>query len=82
MALDRDSLLLLLRDELELTEPVEDETLLFSSGLLDSFAMVAVVSHVEKAAGLRLSPGDVNLANLDSIGRILRFVERKKAKGA
>jgi acyl carrier protein len=80
MALDRDSLLDFLRTELDLDEPVADDTPLFSGGLLDSFAMVTLVGHVEKSAGIRLSPGDVNLNNLDTIDRILRLAERKKAK--
>jgi nitrate/nitrite transport system permease protein len=71
MSLTREDLLECLRTELDLDEPVEDETLLFSSALLDSFSMVTLVAFVEKRAGLRFTPGDVNLGNLDSIGRVL-----------
>lgn len=82
MALDSPSLLEFLRSDLDLDadEPVDDETLLFSSGLLDSFSMVTLVGFVEKEAGIRLAPGDVHLNNLDSVGRILRFVEKKKGR--
>lgn len=80
MSLTREDLLTFLREELDLDEPVEDEALLFSSALLDSFSMVSLVAFVEKRAGLRFSPGDVNLGNLDSIGRMLRFVAAKQAR--
>lgn len=80
MSLTRADLLEFLQTELDLDEPVEDETLLFSSALLDSFSMVTLVAFVEKRAGLRLTPGDVNLGNLDSIGRVLRFVAAKQAR--
>ncbi len=82
MVLDSKTLLDFLQSDLDLDsdETVDDETLLFSSGLLDSFAMVTLVGFVEKQGGVRLTPGDVNLNNLDSIGRVLRFVEKKKAR--
>ena len=50
MSLTREDLLECLRTELDLDEPVEDETLLFSSALLDSFSMVTLVAFVEKRA--------------------------------
>ena len=80
MSLTRADLLEFLQTELDLDEPVEDETLLFSSALLDSFSMVTLVGFVEKRAGLRFTPGDVNLGNLDSVGRVLRFVAAKQAR--
>lgn len=52
-------------------------TPLFSSGLLDSFHLIELISHVEEQAGIRISPGEISLDNLDSIERILRFVEGK-----
>ncbi len=55
----------------------EDSTLLFSDGLLDSFCMVNLISFVEGEAGITFRPTDVNLDNLDSIERIVEFVERK-----
>jgi len=80
MSLTREDLLDFLQTELDFDEPVEDETLLFSSALLDSFSMVSLVAYVEKRTSLRFTPGDVNLGNLDSIGRMLRFVASKQAR--
>lgn len=52
-------------------------TPLFSSGLLDSFHLLELISHVEEQSGIRIQPGEISLENLDSIERILRFVEGK-----
>ncbi|HEX2078203.1 MAG TPA: acyl carrier protein [Longimicrobium sp.] len=51
------------------------ETPLYSSGLLDSFGMVEVIMFVEQESGVRFNPEDISLENLDSVERILRFVE-------
>ena len=59
----------------------EDEydkgTLLFSSGILDSFNLVSLMSYIEREAGFRINPTEVSLDNFDSIDRILRYVERR-----
>lgn len=52
-------------------------TMLFSSNLLDSFSMVDLIMFLEKETGVRLSPADVNLDNLDSIDRILDFLAKQ-----
>jgi acyl carrier protein len=56
-------------------EDFDDDTLLFSSGLIDSFSMVGLIMFIEDTAGLRVHPVDVTLDNFDSINRILAFVE-------
>ena len=83
MALSRDSLITYLNSKLGLdTTDVDDETLLFSTSLLDSFSMVDLIMFIEKEGAIKLSPTDVSLDNLDSIGRILRFAgERAGASG-
>ena len=76
MALDRENLRRYLHEKqgLEL-EDFEDDTLLFSSGLIDSFSMVTLIMFIEDTGGLRVHPADVTLDNFDSIDRILAFVE-------
>ncbi len=61
----------------DLSEVTED-TELFSSGLIDSFAMVDLLLFLEKHTGGRLGPEDVDLDNFDTIGRIIKFVETRK----
>jgi acyl carrier protein len=76
MTLDRESLRRYLHEKQGLEpEDFEDDTLLFSSGLIDSFSMVDLIMFIEDAAGFRVHPVDVTLDNFDSIDRILAFVQ-------
>jgi acyl carrier protein len=60
-------------------ESLEPETPLFSSGLLDSFSMLDVISHLEKETGTKVRHSEVTLGNLDTVGRILRFLAGRPA---
>jgi acyl carrier protein len=60
-------------------DSIDRETLLFSSGILDSFGMVDLLTFVEDVAGWKFRVVDVNLENLDSIDRILQFIERRNS---
>jgi acyl carrier protein len=76
MALDREKLINYLSNDLGVeTDELDDETPIFSSGLLDSFTMVDVIMFIEQEGGIKIEPMEVNLENLDSIERILRFVD-------
>jgi acyl carrier protein len=77
MPLTATSLLEYLRDELGVeTDDIEVATPLFSSGVIDSFALVQLITFLEERCNLRLDAADVSLENLDSIERILALVER------
>ena len=56
---------------------IDDSTLLFSSGLLDSFSVAELLMFIEEQGGFRVEPTEVTLDNLDSIERILAFVSQK-----
>jgi len=78
MAFNRETLLEYLDNEMGLEiSGMDDKTPLFSSALLDSFSMVELISFIEKESNIKMSPTDVNLDNLDSIERILGFLERR-----
>jgi acyl carrier protein len=80
MVLDRQQLHGYLYEQQGLApEDFDDDTLLFSSGLIDSFSMVNLIMYIEKAVGMRVHPADVTLDNFDSIDRILAFVEARCA---
>ena len=49
---------------------------LMSGGLLDSFALVAVITFVEDRIGGEVPPSDLSFENFDSIARICAYVER------
>ena len=50
---------------------------LFSSGIVDSFTPITLMTFLESQCGFRIGPMEVTLDNFDSIERILRFAERK-----
>ena len=79
--MNSDSLKTYLGDRMGLdTSALEEDTPLFSSNLLDSFSMVDLIMFIEKEGGVRLDPTDVSLDNLDSIERILKFVDTRRAE--
>lgn len=62
-------------DELALDgEEITTDTLLFSSGLVDSFALVTLMTYIENEGGVTIAPTDVKLENFDSISRILAYL--------
>lgn len=65
-----------IEDELAVDAELGEDTLLFSSGLIDSFSLVSLMSFIEDEGGVRISPTDVKLENFDSIGRILAYLDR------
>ena len=58
---------------------VDENTGLFSEGLLDSFSIVDLVVFIENTSGVKMQPTDVNLDNLDSVAKILNFVSKERA---
>lgn len=80
MAISETGLVEFLRDDLAIdVSDIAPDTLLFSTGIIDSFALVTLMTFIETEGGVRISPADVNLANFDSISRILNYVDRVSA---
>ena len=78
MAIDLATLLDFLEQETGLDPAdIEHNTPLFSTGMVDSFALVTLMIHLETLGNFRINPADVTLDNLDTIGRILAYVESK-----
>lgn len=70
--LNRDRLVDFLVAKLGLaSDELQDDTPLFTGGLLDSFSMVDLIQFLEEESGLQMSETEVNLENLDSVERIL-----------
>lgn len=53
------------------------ETPLFSSGALDSVAMLSLIMLVEEQSGMEIRADEVTLDNFDTVARILRFAEER-----
>lgn len=75
MSLSKDELIRYIRSELNIDTPLEGDTELFSTGMLDSVAMVGLISFVEQHAGVQVQPGDVTLDNFDTVDAILAYVQ-------
>jgi acyl carrier protein len=58
------------------TADIEVDTPLFSSGIIDSFALVDLIIFLEEQCSFRISAMDVNLDNMDTIKRMLDFTSR------
>jgi len=52
---------------------IDGETPLFSSGALDSAAMMSLIAFVEETASIQVRAEDVTLEHFDTASRIARF---------
>lgn len=53
------------------------ESELFSSGALDSVAMMQLIMFVEDTSGIQIRAEDVTLDNFDTISKIVRYVDQQ-----
>ncbi len=67
-----------IRNELvaDSTLPIVESTPLISSGLLDSYSVVELITHVEERFAIVVAPRWHRLEHFDSLERIIRTVER------
>jgi acyl carrier protein len=54
------------------------DTSLLDSGIIDSTGVLEVISFLEAEFGIQVADSDMIPDNLDSIGRLVAFVDRKK----
>lgn len=60
-------------------EEVTLETSLFEERLLDSLNLIALISFLEKKHSIKINPSEVNVDNLDTVLRIISFLDKKQA---
>jgi D-alanine--poly(phosphoribitol) ligase subunit 2 len=77
MPLTAESLIETIREASGLNGETTAESLLFSSGALDSVAMLELIMFVEQEAEIEIRADEVTLENFDSASRILRFAEAR-----
>lgn len=78
MTISVDDLKVFLNREFGLDGPeIQCDTLLFSEGLLDSLSVIELIAYIEKTAGITMERNEVTLDNLDSLDRIVAYVEEK-----
>lgn len=73
MSLTAEDLIRFIRDELNVEDEIAPETELFSTGILDSVAMMNIIGFVEEKAGIEVRPSDVTLENFDSVQRMVDY---------
>jgi len=74
MRLTTDDLHTFLTTELGLEDGVTSDSELFSTGLLDSVAMMNIIGFIEEKTGIDVRPADVTLENFDTMQRIVDYV--------
>lgn len=74
MTLTRDDLIAYLRDDQQIVEDISGGTELFSSGILDSVAMVGLITFIEERTSVTVQPADVTLENFDTIDSITSYL--------
>ena len=74
--LDRETLYRYFQEELSVdTSEIDDARLLFSTGHVDSFALVELIAFIETHCGITIDVMDVTLENLDSVELILQYTD-------
>lgn len=58
-------------------DSLSDDVSFLGSGIIDSTGILELIGFVERTYGFRLEDEDIVPDNLDSIGKLTRFVERK-----
>jgi acyl carrier protein len=56
---------------------LDDDTGLFSGGLIDSLSVMDLVGFVEGRIGRVVPPADITMENFDSISRIVAYVQTR-----
>lgn len=70
-----EQLLHLIRTELHIDEPIEAKTPLISSGIIDSFDVVALLSVIERHYGVEIHPESIDVESFDTPAHILNRIE-------
>jgi acyl carrier protein len=77
----RQSLRTALVTRLGVRNDINDDTGLFSEGLLDSMSVMDLIVLVEEQLQCVIPPVEITFENFDSINRIQRFADRLRSQG-
>ena len=71
-------------DKFYVSDPpdIRDDTLLVTTGVVDSTGILEVIGFLEEEFGIRIEDRDMTPENLESIERITAFICRKRAADA
>lgn len=65
-------------NQLGLSEGLEDDEKIFSSGRLDSLDVVSIFTFLEKKYSFKINPFDFGLEDFDSIELIVKTIEKSR----
>jgi acyl carrier protein len=57
--------------------PVENDTKLIESGILDSLSVLNLVLFLEKKFGVKVAPEDIVQENFETVERIIKYLRDK-----
>ncbi|MCD6597776.1 MAG: acyl carrier protein [Bacteroidales bacterium] len=58
-------------------DKIEDNTLLFEEGILDSMGLISLITFLEETFNIKISDTDLELENFKSIDAMAGFVESR-----
>jgi acyl carrier protein len=61
---------------------IRDDTLLVTTGVIDSTGMLEMIAHLEETFGISIADQEMTPENLESIDRMVAFVTRKQQSAA
>jgi acyl carrier protein len=64
-----------IRSHLTQEFPLEPDTPLLSSGLIDSFGVAGVIAALERRFRVRIDPSDIGVDNFDTPAQIRAYVD-------
>jgi len=79
MKLNDQNLIHYLKDTLQVESAIDVDSKLFSTGELDSMAMMQLIMFIEEKGGIQVSSEDVTLSNFDTVADILKYAEAQAA---
>jgi len=62
-----------LQNDLSVDQDLDEQSALFSTGLLDSVSMMNLILFIEQRSGAEVRPSDVTLDNFDTVARIVAY---------
>jgi len=62
--------------------PVESDTSLIETGVIDSLSMLKLVMFIEEKFGIAVPPEDVIPSNFETVRRICGYIRSKEAHGS
>lgn len=64
---------------LQIEEPLDQDTPLISSGIIDSFDVVALLTMVETEYRVSINPEDIDVESFDTPAQMLAYIDRANA---